>query len=67
MYPIEDPRSASRNCFVPRGLLAGAIGTAVVSIALTPVVVPLQRAAYASVYAQLGPWRATEAAVIFMI
>jgi hypothetical protein len=45
-------------------LLAGAVGTAAVAIALTPVVVPLQQAAYASVYAQLGPWRATEAAVI---
>jgi hypothetical protein len=45
-------------------LLAGAIGTAVVAIALTPVAVPLQRAVYGSLQAQLGPWRATEAAVL---
>lgn len=45
-------------------LVAGAIGTAAVSIALTPIVLPLQRATYGSFYAPLGPWRATEAAVI---
>jgi len=45
-------------------LVAGAIGTAAVAIALTPIVLPLQRVTYGSVYASLGPWRATEAAVI---
>ena len=45
-------------------LFLGAIGTAIASIALTPIVVPLQQAAYGSFYAQIGPWRATEAAVL---
>jgi hypothetical protein len=45
-------------------LLVGAVGTGVVGVALAPVVQSLQRAAYGSFYLSLGPWRATEAAVL---
>lgn len=45
-------------------LLAGAIGTGVLGVALAPILPSLRRAAYGSFYLSLGPWRATEAAVL---
>jgi Na+-driven multidrug efflux pump len=47
-------------------LLAGAIGTGVIGVALTPILPSLKQAAYGSFYSSLGPWRATEAAVLLM-
>ncbi|MFB6227280.1 MAG: hypothetical protein ABEH88_01635 [Halobacteriales archaeon] len=45
-------------------LLGGAIGAGVVGATLSPIVPSLQQATYATLYAQFGPWRATEAAVL---
>jgi hypothetical protein len=45
-------------------LLVGAIGTGVLGVALTSILPSLRRAAYGSFYLSLGPWRATEAAVL---
>lgn len=47
-------------------LLAGAIGTGVAGVALAPILASLRRAAYGSFYLSLGPWRATEAAVLLV-
>lgn len=45
-------------------LLAGALGTGIAAAVLSLVAPWLQQAAYDSFYLSLGPWRATEAAVL---
>jgi len=62
MNPGDDTTGTRRTTAVY--LLAGAVGTGVAAAALAPVVPWLQRAAYGSFYSSLGPWRATEAAVL---